>query len=263
MGKGRVRCLGAVLPALIILAVLFAPPWSILEKAHLVGFGICHQIPEHSFQPGGTSLPLCARCSGTFLGALLAFASVWAMGRGRASKLPPVGVLVALVSFFLFWALDGLNSFASTLPGLPNLYAPSNDLRMISGTLNGLTLGIFVHVVANMTLWRHPDPRPNVPSLRALAAILVVAVALIFVASSEWAPALYPLTILSAVAVLLVLTVLNGLIIALALRRENTLVGLRSDALPFLLWGGVFGIAQVAAIGLVRVWLTSKLGVPI
>ena len=113
-----------------------------------------------------------------------------------------------------------------------------------------------------MTLWRQPDARPNVPHLGALAAILVAAGALIVIAASEWRAALYPLTILSALAVILVLTVLNGLIITLALRRENNLGDLWPDALPFFLWGGVFGIAEIAAIGLVRAWLTAQLGVP-
>ena len=261
--RGRARFLGIFLPAIIILFALLAPPWSILEKAHLVGFGICHQLPEHSFQPGGVTLPLCARDSGTFLGALLAFASVAIMGRLRASRLAPPSVLAVLVAFFLFWVLDGLNSFAGSFAGLPSLYPPSNLLRMISGTLNGLALGLLLHTVANMTLWREPDARPNVPDWGAFAVILVAAGGLILVAASAAPITLYPLAILSALAVLLILALLNGLIIALALRRENALERTWAAAMPFLLWGGVFGIAQLAAIGLLRAWLTSGLGVPL
>lgn len=34
---------------------------------------ICHQRPERSFFIGGSQLPVCARCTGLYLGAALAF----------------------------------------------------------------------------------------------------------------------------------------------------------------------------------------------
>jgi uncharacterized membrane protein len=35
------------------------------------GRAICHQRPERSFAPWGTPMPVCARCTGVYLGALL------------------------------------------------------------------------------------------------------------------------------------------------------------------------------------------------
>jgi uncharacterized membrane protein len=48
---------------------------------------VCHQRPERSFAPGGTPMPVCARCSGLYvsgtLGALVALAwTTTRRGRG-------------------------------------------------------------------------------------------------------------------------------------------------------------------------------------
>ena len=61
------------------------PPWPPLEKAHLVGYAICHQIPNRSFSLGGHILPLCARCTGTYLGIAIGLATV-ALLRPRARR---------------------------------------------------------------------------------------------------------------------------------------------------------------------------------
>jgi hypothetical protein len=66
--------LTVILVALSVLVVgwgIASPPLAPLDKAHRVGYAICHQIPERSFFMDGQQLPLCARCTGTFLGAML------------------------------------------------------------------------------------------------------------------------------------------------------------------------------------------------
>ncbi|HEC34484.1 MAG TPA: DUF2085 domain-containing protein, partial [Chloroflexi bacterium] len=55
---------------LIIGAYVGLTPQELLTKVDLVGYAVCHRIPSHSFFVGGRQLPLCARCTGTFLGAL-------------------------------------------------------------------------------------------------------------------------------------------------------------------------------------------------
>lgn len=245
--------LGAAL--LIISVAILAPPWSILEKAHWIGFGVCHQIAERSFQPGGVSLPLCARCSGTFMGAMLSFMAIWVMGRGRFASLPPVWILAILAAFILFWAVDGINSYLSFFPGLPHLYKPSNLLRMISGTLNGLALSFVLQPVMSLTLWQHPVRERAVAGFRELAGILVAAAVLVFITSREWAIMLYPLTVLSVFSVLALFTIINTLIVTIATRRENAFKS-GSEAVPFFLWGLALSILEIGGVGLLRAWLT-------
>src|SRR6478609_4249234 len=60
-------------PLGIVAAILLAAwlvPGTLKYKLDFLGFGVCHQIASHTLFLGGHQLPLCARCSGIYLGAL-------------------------------------------------------------------------------------------------------------------------------------------------------------------------------------------------
>ena len=71
-----------------IIGMLLAPPRGLLDKADYVAYAVCHRIPERTFIFAGRPLPLCARCSGTYLGALAGLIVLILRGRGRAADLP-------------------------------------------------------------------------------------------------------------------------------------------------------------------------------
>jgi uncharacterized membrane protein len=49
--------------------------------AYAIGHVICHQLPARSFQLWGAVLPVCARCTGIYLGAAVVSAVVWTRPR--------------------------------------------------------------------------------------------------------------------------------------------------------------------------------------
>src|SRR5215216_4498053 len=49
----------------------FAVSGDFKYKMDGLGFAVCHQIHTHSFAIVGHQLPLCARCTGMYLGALV------------------------------------------------------------------------------------------------------------------------------------------------------------------------------------------------
>jgi len=54
---------------------------------YAIGGAICHQRPERSFHLWSAQLPVCARCSGIYLGAAVATVRAAAMGReGRGER---------------------------------------------------------------------------------------------------------------------------------------------------------------------------------
>ena len=69
------------------LAYLLAPLHGLLDKANRAAYAVCHRIAERSFTFAGRPLPLCARCSGTYLGAVAGLIVIAAHGsavrRGR------------------------------------------------------------------------------------------------------------------------------------------------------------------------------------
>jgi uncharacterized membrane protein len=174
----------------------------LISLAHWFGSAVCDQLPTHSYHFGGVVLPLCARCTGLYLGALLTI-GFHAWRHPRASGLPRVWMLVALVLFFFAWAGDGVNSFLAAFPNLPHLYPPSNLLRLITGTLMGLTTGSFIYVMFNALVWRPINPAPILATNREFFALLGLGALLVAVVQTEWAPLLIPLTGSSLAAILI------------------------------------------------------------
>lgn len=249
--------------ALLILgAYLLVPPHNVLDKADRAAYAVCHRIAARTFAFAGRSLPLCARCSGTYLGAVAGLIVIAACGRRRSAQLPAPTTLAVFGLFLLAWAVDGVNSFLTLVPGLPHLYEPSNLLRLITGTLEGLAIAAVMLPVANLTLWASPEPRRSIGSWRDLGAMLVAAAAVIALISSEWAPLLYPLAIFSELAILGLVGLVNTMLVLIVMRRDGRATRPREALLPLVL-GLALAALELTAIGLARAALTERLGLPI
>lgn len=247
------------LSALTIVLALAVPPYSVLEKADLVGYAICHQIPERSFVLGGTPLPLCARCTGTFLGAMLGLAAAVLRRRLRATRMPPVPVLGLLVLFIALWAFDGLNSYLTLYPGAPHLYEPRNWLRLTTGMLNGLVLITITLPIYTSTLWRDVTNERTVRNVRELVTLLLPSAVVIAVVQCEIAWLLYPLAIISSLGVLVLLVLTNSMVAAVVLGREGNAGSWLEAAVPLSL-GAALAIVELAAMILLRSMLATRFG---
>jgi hypothetical protein len=64
----------AILAGLIIGLWLLGTPPGILGKADAIGYAVCHRIAERSFHTHDRPLPLCARCTGMYLGVIAGLA---------------------------------------------------------------------------------------------------------------------------------------------------------------------------------------------
>lgn len=248
----------------LVLFLLFSPLWPVpfLDKVDCVGNAVCGRIPDHSFHLAGRQLPLCARCTGTFTGALLGFVGLLALGKGKAARMPPARVLVLLVGFIFVMAIDGLNSYISLMLGRPLLYQPHNLLRLITGTLHGLALSIIVFPIFNFTLWKEPDERPALAGFRDLGLVLLLlALPMVLIVQAEIDLLLYPVAIISALGVLTMLTVVNSLIIIIAMRREAQAVAWWDAALPIALGFGAT-LMEIAVIVVLRWRFSLAFGIP-
>ncbi|MFZ2359093.1 MAG: DUF2085 domain-containing protein [Anaerolineae bacterium] len=245
----------------VIVAVWFITPGGLLDKADHVGYAVCHQLPIRSPFFGGQQLPLCARCSGQFLGALAGLALLIVLGRGKAAQLPPRPVIIVLLGFLAAWALDGFNSYLTFFPGVPHLYEPHNILRTTTGAMQGVALISLVLPFFNVTLWARPDQRPTIGSLREVLWLLGLIALIVAAVGSEWAPLLYPLALLSVAGTLMMLTLVTTMLVTLGLRRDGRAQSWR-DALPLLIAGLALALLIVLGINLLRAWLTAELGLP-
>lgn len=245
----------------VIGAWVVVMPGGLLGHADLVGYAVCHRIPVRSFFMGGRQLPMCARCSGTFLGVLMGSATMYALGRRRAASLPSRLVLVVLILFVAAWGLDGANSYLTLFPGAPRLYEPRNWLRLTTGMLEGIALASVVLPMFNQTMWADAVDEHSVRDVRELGLMVLVGAAVIGAVLAEPPLLLYPLALLSSGGVLWVLTLINSMLATIAARRENHAATFK-DAAPLMLVGLAMTLVELSAIDLGRVYLTRALGLP-
>jgi len=225
----------------------------------MVGYAVCHRIPSHSFFIAGRQLPLCARCSGTFIGALTGlFGQAVVLKRRRESAFPPVPVMAVMGGFMLLWGADGFNSYVSMVIQTPLVYPPQQWLRLATGTLAGLTLSSLLLPVLNLSLWERPSPQPAIQGWRDLGVLLLLEGVMAGLVLSRWPPLLYPLALLSAAGVLTMLAVVGTVLVLMVAGWENRYRCYRETAVPFML-GLSQALLMVGAIDLVRYATTGTL----
>ena len=242
--------------ALVVGGWLWFTPEGVLGKADAIGYALCHRIAGRSFSINGRPLPLCARCSGLYLGALLAMGTAAAVGRARAWGLPPWRVAAALLVFVGIMGVDGINSYMTFFRGLPHLYEPQNWLRLTTGMFAGLTIGLFVLPSFNATLWREPDTQPILANLRELGALALLAAIIVGLILTNNPAVLYLLAILGSLAALLLLAMIHLTLWLSLVRRANRVASWRGLALPFVA-GLTLAVAQVAVIDALRLAWTG------
>ena len=236
-------------------------PESLLNTADMVGYAICHRISSHSLLLNERPLPLCARCTGTFLGGMIALTAL-GLTKGRVGGLPPIPILLTLLGFTALMAVDGLNSYLDLIRIGAPLYRPNNPIRLLTGTLNGLMLGSVLYPLTISTLCKDYLDEPSLGSFKELGVLVLVALGIASLALTGWAAVLLPLALVSAVGVLALLTLVNAVIFAILTRRENRAEGLHDLALP-LIAGLVMSLVMVAIIDVVRFALTGTMaGLP-
>lgn len=255
---GQMRWAVVVAAVAVGLFLLFTPD-GLLGKADMVGYAVCHRIPSHSFFIAGRQLPLCARCSGTFLGALSGLVGqAVVLKRRRAAGFPPGPILVVMLGFVVLWGFDGLNSYMSMSLGRPLLYTPQQWLRLATGTLTGVTISSVLWPTINFSLCVDPSPEPAVRSWRDLGLLLLMGGGMALLVWSRWPPLLYPVALLSAAGVLAMLTGVNTVLVAMALGWENRYRRCREAVVP-VLFGLALSILIVGGIDLLRYSLTGTL----
>jgi uncharacterized membrane protein len=257
----RIRLQAVGWKSMVFLAVglfglgwLLVTPQGLLGHADAVGYAVCHRIDLRSFHLGDRQLPMCARCTGMYLGAVLGLVYQAFLGRRRGGA-PSWLVIIPLGFFVAAFAFDGLNSFISLFP-LPHFYDPNNTLRLLTGLGMGLVIALSLYPAFNQTVWQDWDSRPALsgvlPFLGLLAATGVLAAAVL----SGNPLLLYPLALLSSAGVLLLLSMIYAMIWLIVLRKENLCLRLSQLWLP--LAGGLgMALAQIAFLDLVRFLLTG------
>ncbi|GAB4536358.1 MAG: hypothetical protein Fur0018_26950 [Anaerolineales bacterium] len=241
--------------SLLLFLWLQTTPPGLLGKADAVGYAVCHRIDVRSFHLGGRAIPLCARCTGMYAGAMLGLL-FQAMYAPRHAGMPSKKLWPPLAALSLAFAVDGTNSYLHFFPGAPGLYQPNNTLRLLTGTGVGLVMAAFVYPAFQQSLWKTQRPDPVLKGYRTLGTLLLLAMFLDLLILSENPLILYPLALLSAAGVLVLLSMVYGMLWVMLWRIENR-VERAAQLLPPLLVGLVFALLQIAVLDFLRYRLTG------
>jgi len=259
---GRLPVLSRVSKGAVILVVglvligwLINTPPGLLGKADAVGYAVCHRIDVRSFHLGERPLPLCARCSGMYLAATLSIIYQARVGSRRAG-MPGRSAMVVFGLFVFAFGVDGLNSYVSLFPGAPTLYQPQNWLRLLTGTGMGLAMAGVLIPVFNQSAWHQPVPAAVFPRAVSLLPLLGLAGVMNILVLTENPLLLYPLAVVSAAGVLVLLTLVYAMVWMLLLKKEN-LYNTLSQMVMFLVAGFGTAILQIALMDVARFLLTG------
>jgi len=252
--RDRFTLLGLLLFTAILTGWLYFTPPGLLGKADAVGYALCHQITVRSFLFGERQLPLCARCSGMYLGALAGI--VYHLRVGRRGGFPPRKILFALGGLLVFFGIDGVNSYFHLLPKFPTLYEPDNILRLLTGTGMGVSMTTVLMPILHQTLWQNWDPQPAIGGFRDFFLLLAAALGFSALLLTENALLLYPLALLSAFSAILMLGLIYTIVWIMIRKKENAFLHI-SELIGYLAFGFSTALLQVFVFDAARLWLTG------
>ncbi len=246
--------------ALLLVGWLLNTPPGLLGKLDAVGYAVCHRIAARSFHIDDRQLPLCARCTGMYLGAMLGllYQVVIAPRRGRMLSWR---AWLPLSLFVVAFGVDGLNSYAHLVPALhlPSVYEPHNWLRLLTGTGMGLVMMIALYPVFNQTVWRDWIDLPALTGWRAWASLFGLALALDGLTLTQSPLVLYPLAFITAGGVLVILSMTYSMVWLMLFRQENR-IRVSVQLIWPLLAGFTTTMAQIIVLDFVRYLITGTWG---
>ncbi len=273
MANLTLKRIGAASKYLVVLAALLiltgwwlnTPP-GVLGKLDAIGYAVCHRIGERSFHIGSIQLPLCARCSGMYLGAMTGLVFQMITGR-RHGKMPPWKILAVLIVFLAAFGLDGLNSYIylikevypGSLSQVPNLYIPNNTLRLLTGSGMGLGIAAILYPAFNQTIWKDVIDRPALAGWKRFGALVAIQILLDLLVLTDSPVVLFPLAVISAIGVLVLLIMVYCMVWIMLMKQDNTFNHIRQLWLPMVA-GVTIAMIQISAIDALRLWFTGTWG---
>ena len=113
-----------------------------------IGGVICHQLPERSFFLDGHQLPVCARCTGLYLGGTAGLIGWWATKLLRGWRPQPMASRLAIELLAIVAAPTAVSYFTGVL----GVWDGSNVTRAVLAAPLGVAAGAVVAAVSTKDL---------------------------------------------------------------------------------------------------------------
>jgi uncharacterized membrane protein len=244
--------------AAVLVIWLVETPDGLLGKADAIGYAVCHRIALRSYFLADRQFPLCVRCSGMYVGVVVGILFQLIRYPRRGGMLSWKSG-IPFILFFLAWAFDGSNSYLHLFPNLPGLYEPTNSLRLLTGMGMGLTMAAILVPAFQQSVWKQYDPRPVFTSIRPYVEMIVLGFGVGILLLTKNTLILYPLALISALGVMIVLSTVYTLLWLMVVKKENFADTWRDLFIPFCA-GLLTTLIQIGAVDALRYWLTGTWG---
>lgn len=180
----------------------------LLKLFDLLGFAVCHQLPERSLHFGSAVLYICARDTGVYLGFLVAFVFLTFLNRKRQSGLPPWYVLVFGALGVALMAVDGFTSYVGWR-------TTTNDIRLLTGLLTGAALPLILVPIFNFQAWKENSNDRIMRNFYHFLGYLGVIILAFLTLRSGFSFLFWPLVLLASVAVIFAFIYINLILVTL------------------------------------------------
>ena len=244
---------------LISIWMIFGPE-GILGKADAVGYAVCHRIESRSFLIGEVQFSVCARCTGQYLGAVLGITFLMIFRPYRSGR--PSWIIIGILLFWgMTYVVDGFNSFLHLIPGTERLwlYEPNNTYRLLTGMGVGVGISVLIVPAFNQTMWKRYDPRPILEGMRDFGVLFLLVAILSLIVLNGNPIVLYPLSLISAGGVLILLTMVYSMVSVMLFRAEGSFETIGQLFYPLIAGCGVT-LVQLILISGLRYSLTGTWG---
>lgn len=137
------------------------------ELIFFMGRSVCHQLPERSFFIQNNQMPLCARCTGIYIGIFLGFFYLLLRKRWKGNKPPSLKMLLSIIVFWIPMMVDGITSYIG-------LRESNNTIRLLTGLLFGIFLPVFIILLKNFQV----SSRNSIPIISYKDLLLMLCILL-------------------------------------------------------------------------------------
>jgi uncharacterized membrane protein len=235
-------------------AGILASPAGLLEKINWIGSSVCHQLPTHSFILNEQQFPLCIRCTGTYLSAFIGL--IYFSMKGKRNAIPRKGISALFLFFFLFWAIDGINSFFNDVFRQRLLYEPSNLLRFLSGIGMGMVFALIIMTIVNMVFWEDKENRALLNNWHEVGLLLLIESILLLFPFNQNMFVFNLAGFISTITVLILIGLLYTILFVIVAHKEGTYQNIQDAFTPFMLGFGI-AIFQIIFMANLRMQYTN------
>lgn len=223
----------------------------LVKLLNLLGFAVCHQLPERSLHFSNRVLSICARDTGIYLGLLVSVVFLTLLNRKRQSGLPPWYVLVFGAIGVALMAADGFTSYSGWR-------TTTNDIRLLTGLLTGAALPLVLVPIFNFQVWKENSSDRIMRNFYHFLGYLAVIALTFFIARSGLSWLFWPIALLSALAIIFAFIYINLILITLIPLWTQKAERLKSLIVPLVI-AGVLTAIELALSYQFHAFLLSRL----